>query len=327
MVKSKTLIQFQSRILFFGAVIMLVKVVAWLVTNSNAILTDALESLVNIGAGLMSLYALKLSSLPKDENHPYGHGKIEFITVAIEGSLISIAGVFIFLKALYNIFYPEEISAIDIGIYLTVITGLGNFLLGYFSEKAGKEHKSIVLISAGKHLKSDAYSSLGLIIGLAIVLLTNLPILDNFIAILFGSFIAFTGIKLVRNAISGIMDEADFELIEVLVAKLQKNRAQNWIDIHNLRVIKYGAQLHVDCHVTLPWYYSVKQSHDAVEAIETVVKNTFGKKTELFVHVDPCMPESCKICQVQDCKVRQEEFKGLPLWNKKNLTKNKKHHY
>jgi cation diffusion facilitator family transporter len=305
---------------------MLVKLGTWFITKSNAVLSDALESIVNIGAGVFSLYSLYLSSLPKDDNHPYGHGKIEFITVALEGSFIGVAGLLIIFKSGYNLIFPEEISAIDWAIYLTAFTGLANFILGYFSEKSGKENKSIVLISAGKHLKSDALTSLGLILGLTAIYFTKIVAIDSLIALGFGIYIAIVGFKLVKKAIAGIMDEADFELIDILVSALQKERASDWIDIHNLRVIKYGSQLHIDCHLTLPWYYTVKESHLAVDRVEGVVKSTFGKSAELFIHVDPCVPSCCAICQVKNCPKRESEFKSLPLWNMKNLTENKKHH-
>ena len=137
------------------------KFVAWLLTNSNAIFTDALESLVNVAAGIFALYSLYLAAKPKDEDHPYGHGKIEFLSATVEGSLIAAAGAAILVKSVYSFIYPEAIQQLDLGILLTGITGLVNFGMGFYALRRGTKTNSATLRAGGKHLLSDAWSTLG----------------------------------------------------------------------------------------------------------------------------------------------------------------------
>ena len=318
-------IRFQLVAVLVGGVLLAVKFWAWWLTHSNAILTDALESIINVVAGCFALYSLILAAKPKDRNHPYGHGKIEFLSAGFEGTLIVVAGVAIIIKSIYNLFYPTAITHLDTGILLTAVAGLVNYVVGFFLERRGHETHSLTLIAGGKHLKTDAYSTVGLVVGLGVVYFTRFWWLDNVIAVFFGSMITITGLKIIRQSVAGIMDEADYELMTSLIAYLNKNRQENWIDIHNLRIIKYGANLHIDAHVTLPWYLSLKEAHDEVDAIEKLVKADTDKNVELFLHADPCIATSCPICLKTDCKVRKKDFEKKVEWELKNVQVNKKH--
>lgn len=303
------------------------KFFAWWLTNSNAILTDALESIINVMAGALALYSLILAAKPRDENHPYGHGKVEFISAGFEGGMIFIAGVLIVGKGVYNLFYPQPIGQLDIGIFLVAFSGIVNYILGYFLQKQGERSNSLILSADGRHLKSDAYSSAGLLIGLMIVYVTKIAWIDNLTAILFGLIILYTGFKLIRESVAGIMDEADYKLIDNMVRHLTEHRRANWIDVHNFRVIKYGTTLHVDCHVTLPYYFETRTSHDEVKDFEKTVNESSQSPVELFVHIDPCEPpKNCTICKKSDCHVREAEFQLNIQWTLENLMKNEKHH-
>lgn len=320
-------IRFQILAIVVGLALMGTKFFAWWLTHSNAILTDALESIINVLAGVFALYSLILAMKPRDENHPYGHGKIEFLSAGFEGGLIFIAGLIIIAKGIYNLIYPQTLEKLDIGIILVLISGLINFLLGHFLERQGKQSNSFILVADGKHLKSDAYSSAGLLAGLALIYFTNINWLDNLTAILFGGIILYTGFKLVRTSVAGIMDEADYQLIENMVKFLDEHRRDNWIDVHNFRVIKYGATLHIDCHLTLPWYFTTRQSHEEVKLFEEVIAQNMGSPVELFVHVDPCEPPgNCTICRIADCQVRQAALQNNVRWTLANIMKNQKHH-
>nr|MBP9875104.1 cation transporter [Haliscomenobacter sp.] len=248
----RSLLRLQITALILGVGLMAVKFLAWYRTGSNAILSDALESIINIVAGAFGLYSLLISFKPKDQNHPYGHGKVEFLSAGFEGALISIAGVLILGKAVYNLFYPQELEELKLGIYLTAFTGAANYLMGWVLEWKGMRNNSLILKSSGKHLQADAWSSLGILLGLALVFSTGINQLDNLLALFFGLLIIYSGFGLVRQSIAGIMDEADYRLIRSIVNHLQQNRSENWVDIHNLRVIKYGPNPHIDCHLTLP---------------------------------------------------------------------------
>lgn len=302
-----------------------IKMGAWWITKSNAILSDALESIINIVAGGFGLFSLLIAAKPKDHNHPYGHGKIEFISAGFEGGLIALAGIAIIGKAVYNLFFPQELNELQVGVYLTAAAGAVNYLMGWKLEYEGEKHHSLILKASGKHLQSDAWSSLGILMGLALVIFTRNPILDNFLAMFFGFMIMYTGFSLVRKFLAGIMDEADHELIRELVAKIQENRLPNWIDIHNFRVIKYGNNLHIDCHLTLPWYLSTQDSHAEVKALEALSQNFSKFPVEWFVHVDPCEPQSCSLCGKTDCPVRKHPFEGQVEWTLENVMRNAHH--
>lgn len=299
--------------------------VAWYLTNSVAILTDALESIVNIAAGLIGVYSLFISAKPKDEDHPYGHGKAEFISAAVEGTLIIVAGVLIIYKATMSLIIPHKIQKLDYGIFLVAATALINFVSGTICLNIGRRNNSLALIASGKHLRTDTWSTLGIIVGLILLYLTELLWLDSAVAIIFSLFIIYTGYKIIRSSIAGIMDEADIELLNKLVALLNANRKENWIDLHNLRVIKYGGTLHIDCHLTVPWYLNVREAHDEIEALATLVQNEFGETVELFVHSDDCREFSCRICYKKDCLVRLNEFENRVEWTIANIIKDSKH--
>lgn len=303
----------------------MIKLLAWYITASNSILSDALESIVNIIAGAFTWYSLWLSAKPKDKEHPYGHGKIEFIAAGFEGSLIIIAGIAIIVKSIYNFKNPQIIYSLDAGIYLTFFAGLVNYITGDILVKKGKKKRSSAMIASGKHLKSDAYTSVGLIVGLLLVIFTHQYILDNFIAIIFASLIIWMGIKIIKNSLSGIMDENDETIINELSLIFNACRNENIIDIHNLRVIRYGTQLHIDCHATLPYYFNLQQAHDILDNIDKTINKKMGASVEFFIHTDPCIESSCFICEKHDCAVRKNKFVKKIDWNSDNLLNNKKH--
>lgn len=305
--------------------LMLVKFVAYFLTNSNAIFTDAAESIVNVIASGFAFYSIYLSSRPKDENHPYGHGKVEFFSVFLEGGLIFIAGLVILVKAIYNIFFPNPITHIEEGLWLVAFTALVNFVVGLYLKKRGKALHSLTIEADGKHLQIDAYSTVGLVVGLILMKITNLWWMDLAISIVLGSFILVNGYKLLRKSIGGLMDESDVEIVEDVVRALNATRKPEWIDVHNLRVQRYGTQLHIDCHLTLPNYYNLVEVHDHLSELDTKINKELKMETELFVHADPCLPECCVYCRVQDCPIRSHLHEQDIEWTSSNITRNMKH--
>lgn len=318
-------IKFQRIALILGLVMLALKVGAYQLTNSNAILTDALEGLVNILAAGFGLFSLYYATLPSDKNHPYGHGKIEFISSGFEGGLILFAGASMVAKAGYSFFYPEEITINSLGLVLVSIAGLINYAMGFAMVKRGKEVNSVQLKSGGKHLISDGYSTVGLLVGLAIVWITGIDLLDNVLAIILGLVISVTGYKIIRESISGIMDEADPEQIIKVSNVLENERKPAWVDIHNFRLVRYGAKIHLDAHLTLPWYYSLKESHDEVNALEKVLENAFQKDVEASIHTEPCLPKSCEICELGNCPERKFLFVKKVAWNANHILENEHH--
>lgn len=323
--KPSTNFQFQKIVAWVGVLLFIIKFLAWYVTSSVAILTDMLESVVNVASGFIGLYSLYISALPKDKNHPYGHGKIEFISAAIEGILISIAGLVIIYESIYNFWHPHTIAQIDLGLILVSVSALVNYIMGYYAIQKGKSSKSLALEASGKHLQSDTYTTLGLIGGLGLIYFTNWVWVDSVVAFIFAVVIIITGYRIIRDALAGIMDEQDVKLVQNLVEFLQRYRKNTWIDLHNLRIIKYGGVLHIDCHLTLPWYINVESAHQEQETLGMLVKTYLDNQTELFVHIDPCTSQSCSICNIEICEKRKCLFSKQIEWTVENLSINKKH--
>ncbi len=304
---------------------MLAKFTAYLITSSNSILTDAAESIVNILASLFAFYSIYVAAQPKDLNHPYGHGKVEFFSVFIEGALIIIAGILISFKSVYNLFYPHEISELLIGTLIIGISGLINYALGYYLIDQSKKHNSLTLNADGKHLQTDAYTSVGLVIGLMLIYFTGLNYLDSILSISIGVFIIYSGYKLVRKSVSGLMDESDFDTSDEIIAILNIHRKDSWIDMHNLRTQRYGPDIHIDCHITLPYYFDLNKVHEEVSEVDKLVNFKANSRTEFFIHADPCMPECCHYCRMLECSVRSEPKNMDIEWTIENVTKNQKH--
>lgn len=318
-------IRVQQWVAVVSVVLLGIKFAAYYATRSVTILSDALESIVNVMAGLIGLYSLYVAAKPRDTDHPYGHGKAEFLSAAVEGTLIGTAGAIIVYKAILHLVYPAELQKIDYGIKLIIVTAIINFALGYYCLVTGKKNNSAALIASGKHLQTDTWSTIGIIIGLLLLYLTGEHWIDSAVALLFGLYIMYTGYHIARGSVAGIMDEADTKLLSRMVELLNENRKENWVDMHNLRVIKYGSVLHVDCHLTVPWYLNVNEAHKEIDMLAALIRKEFGETLELFVHSDGCLPFQCKICNKTDCAVRQHPFEKRIDWSLENISQNKKH--
>jgi len=304
--------------------LLLVKFCAYYFTQSVAVLTDAMESIVNVIAGFIGLYSLYVAAKPRDKDHPYGHGKAEFLSAAAEGTMIIAAGVFILYKGIRQLVVPVPVEKVDLGIWLVSITALVNLVMGRICIRIGTRNNSLALVASGRHLQSDTISTIGIVAGLILLYFTGETWIDGAVAIVFGLFIVITGYRIVRHSIAGIMDEVDEQLLSDMVEMLNANRRINWIDLHNLRVIKYGSVLHVDCHLTVPWYLNVHEAHEEIDALSEQVRNKFGESVELFVHSDGCLPFQCPICDKEDCPVRQHPFERTITWTLENISQNQK---
>ena len=322
---SKQNLRIQFFITIISIVLFALKFVAYYLTHSLSVLSDALESIVNVLAGGIGLYSLYVASKPRDKDHPYGHGKAEFISAAFEGSLIITAGLIIIVETITSYFSPNELHALDNGVWILFATSIINLLAGVIAKKIGKKNNSIALVSSGKHLIIDGITTFGIIIGIGIVLITNYNGLDSIIAFLMGIWIIYNGYKIIRESIAGIMDEADLALLENVIAEMNANRNDNWIDLHNLRVIKYGPLLHIDCHLTMPWYLNVHEAHIVMDQFTDLIKSKFGDSVEFFIHIDGCMYFSCAICCIQNCEKRQHSFQKKLDWTMENVLSNHKH--
>jgi len=303
---------------------MIAKFGAYFITASNFVLTDAAESIVNVFASAFAFFSIYLSSQPRDENHPYGHGKVEFFSVFIEGILIGIAGLMIVIKSIYGIFRPNEIHDLLIGAIIIGITGAINGGLGYYMIHRGKAISSITLEADGRHLLTDMVTSAGLVAGLLIIHFTHILMLDSLLSIVVGLYILYTCYILVRRSVGGLMDEADVNEVNRIVKVLNDCRKEEWIDIHNLRVQKYGHELHIDCHMTLPNYFDLNRVHEEISLVDKLI-NDKVTKTELFIHADPCLPNCCHYCSMPNCPIRFEGQREIIEWTIERVVRNKKH--
>ena len=304
---------------------MAVKFLAWRLTHSNTILSDALESIVNVVAGAFALYSLILAAKPRDREHPYGHGKVEFISAGIEGGLVVLAGGAIIWRAVQALLSHQQLHDLETGILLTGGAGAANLIMGLALKRRGQKARSITMEASGAHLLSDAWSTVAMVAGLILIRITGLLWLDQLFAIVFALYIIITGLRIFRRSVAGIMDEADMDLAATVIAMLEANRRPQWVDVHNFRMIKYGSVLHIDCHVTLPWYYSLEQAHQEITALEELVNTQHDQDVELFIHMDPCIPRSCSICQLAHCPERKAPFKERIRWTLDSVLGNAKH--
>lgn len=310
--------------LITGAVLMVAKFVAYFLTASTFVLTDAAESIVNVVASSFAFFSIYLASQPRDANHPYGHGKVEYFSVFIEGALIGIAAVTIIIKAVYGLFYPNNIHSLVTGAVIIGATGMINGLLGSYMIRKGKSLPSMTIEADGHHLLTDMFTSVALVIGLLLIHFTGILWLDSALSIAVALYILYNSYKLVRRSVSGLMDETDFDMVTKVIAVLNDQRRDPWIDIHNFRAQKYGNDLHIDCHLTLPNYLDLIQVHDEVKRVDELI-NKQVTKTELFIHTDPCIPQCCHYCRMPDCPIRSEAKTEDITWTLEKVIRNKKH--
>lgn len=304
--------------LIVGISMFISKITAYLITGSTAIFSDAAESIVHVVATLMALFSIYLSSKPADESHLYGHGNIEYFSAGIEGFLIVVAALTIIYTSAIHLIEGVTTQKLDVGTTIIAIAGIVNLILGYYLIKKGKQTNSLTLIADGKHVLTDSYTSIGVVIGLVLVLLTGLLILDPIIAILVAINILFTGYKLIRESIGGLMNETDLSMLESIADLFSKIKKDYWIDVHHLRFRKSGEILFADFHLILPYYFTIEQSHHEETYIRDELRNLFPS-AGIRAHMDYCKPDCCKYCNYFECHVRKEEKKIEFKWDAKKL--------
>ena len=317
--------RFQLGIAISGLFLFVAKLLAWKLTGSDAIFSDAMESIVNIIAAFMGLYSLYLAAKPRDEDHPYGHGKVEYVTSGIEGAMILFAGVLIGVESVNSLVVGNHIEQLDWGIGIISLTAVFNYFLGYLSYRRGVQYNSLVLQASGKHLQSDTLTTIGVVVSLCIVWLTGLQWLDAVVSLLFGIYIFFVGYRIIRKSLSGIMDEADRSLLNRISEILITHRMDSWIDVHNVKIQQFGSRLHIDGHVTLPYYLSLKEAHSQMEQLIITIANHLDRAVEFNFHLDDCKPYSCEICMMKDCPKRERAFVKKIEWTPASIVQPHKH--
>lgn len=280
------------------------KLIAWRITGSSAVFSDAIESVVNVAAGAMLLFAIIIAARPVDRDHPYGHGKVELFSAGIEGALIAIAAVLILVESVREFIRGPELQRLDEGLALLVGLAAINAALGFHLTRVGRDTRSPALMADGRHVLTDVWTTVGVVVGLIAVRLTGWTILDPFIACCVGLHVLYTGWRLLREAVGGLMDEADEPLLADILCALESSRQPGWIDAHLLRTLRTGALLHADLHLTVPRYWDVGQLHDTDRLITQTILATHGDQGDVVVHYDPCTDDHCCGCAMPDCELR-----------------------
>ncbi|MDH5298037.1 MAG: cation diffusion facilitator family transporter, partial [Desulfobulbaceae bacterium] len=295
------------------------KFTAYYLTGSKAVLSDAIESIINVVAAAFLLFSVTIGSQPADECHPYGHGKIESFSVGLEGGLILLAGIIIFAEAIPAFFVPAHPQRLDAGILLLAGAGLVNLGFGLHLLRQGKKHKSDALTADGHHLMTDFYTSAGVIVGLIAVRFTGWLWLDPLVACLMAVNILVPGVKLARNAFRDLMNEADPSLLSRIVAALNRIDSATWHCPHRLRVIRSGIYHHIDLHITVPNYWTLSRAHDVEKEVASALLGAIDEEGDVMIHLDPCHPSCCNCCKLEPCPERSSRFTGHPPWTIANV--------
>jgi cation diffusion facilitator family transporter len=285
-----------------SAALMAIKFVAYHFTGSAAIFSDALESIVNVAASSFAAYSLFLAHQPADPEHPYGHGKIEFLSATFEGGMILLAAVVMIVQAILEAVQSggPRITNIELGLGLIIAAGAINALLGLFLVRAGRRHDAIALQADGRHLLSDGITSLAVIFGLVAVKLTHWTYADPIAAIVVALYVASMGIRMLRASAAGLMDEQDLEdqrlLRQILDSHVGPNGKEPRIcSYHKLRHRHSGRYHWVDFHIMVPAHWDIQHGHQVASTIEYEIEQAIAAGNAT-AHVEPCVDESCAAC-------------------------------
>jgi len=270
-----------------GILMLLIKVGAYLITGSAAILSDAAESIVHVLAVSFVVFSMRLSQKPPDETHPYGHAKISFFSAGFEGGLIMIAGIFIIFEAGRKWIEGLELENLGPGTALVGLALVINGWLGWHLVKLGRSNNSLILVANGKHVLTDAWTSIGVLVGLGLAWLTGWFWFDPLCAILVGLNILWSGGRLMWESADGLMDRADPAVQSRLENRLTEATAKHGISFHHLRHRNLGDGHWVDLHLVFDDDTPVRDAHEIATAIEEAVREELGEETVVTTHLEP----------------------------------------
>jgi cation diffusion facilitator family transporter len=265
---------------------MALKAAAYWLTGSVGLLSDALESLVNLAGALMALAMLTVAAWPADENHAYGHGKAEYFSAGVEGALILIAAIAIAVAAIDRLLHPRPIEQVGVGLAVSVVASLLNLGVALVLLKASRAHRSATLQANAHHLLTDVWTSAGVLVGVGAVALTGWLVLDPLVALAVAANIVFAGGRIVRDSVAGLMDAALPPADLKVLRELLDGYAADGIEYHALRTRQAGARRFVSVHVLVPPEWSVQQGHDLLERIEADIRRALPPVT-VDTHLEP----------------------------------------
>lgn len=292
---------------------------AFQLTHSQAIFSDAMESIVNVIAALLALFVIYAAAKPADEDHPYGHGKLEYFSAAFEGGLISFAAFFILVEAIKQFWIGTRVHDLGYGIYITSAAGFINLLLSFLLSKMGKRFHSQALRASGEHLFSDFLTSCGVVVGLFLVNQTGWIWVDSLVAIIIGLYLGWTGFKLVRQSGGALMEEKDRDLLHHLNDLFNELKRPEVIQIHHVRIIRSGRFHHIDAHVVCPEFWDIAKAHQETNIFEHEIIDRYQYGGEIVFHIDPCRRLYCEQCEVQNCLIRMKPFVQKKIFTMEEL--------
>jgi cation diffusion facilitator family transporter len=280
------LIKYTYLSIFAALITIFLKLIAYFITNSVGLLSDAVESLVNFASALIAFFALKIAQKPADKNHPYGHTKAEYFSSIAEGIFIFFASLAIIFSAFNRLFYPKPLEKISLGLLVSIMAAVINFFVGQILIKVGKKNQSITLEADGQHLMTDVWTSVGVIFSVFLVDKTKILILDPLVAIFVALNILFTGTSLIRRSLSGFMDETidkkDLEKIEGIFEKYEKKG----LVFHEIKSRKAGQKKFLSFHALFPNDFTIKKAHDLIYKIEKEIKEAVFN-IQIESHLEP----------------------------------------
>ena len=292
--KNRSLTRFAWISISAAVITITLKTVAYLLTGSVGLLSDALESGVNLAAAIMALFMLKLSEKPPDDDHSYGHSKAEYFSSIVEGVLIIIAALSIGYTAIDRFIHPRPIEQAFIGLAVSILATIVNLLASVILLRAGKTYHSITLEADGHHIMTDVWTSLGVIIGVGLVAFTNIQILDPLIALVVAFNIIFTGFSIMKKSALGLMDTALSKDDLNIVTQVLDSYKNKEVSYHGLRTRQSATRSFMSVHILVPGSWSVQKSHDLADEIELELCNKLPR-LNVTTHVEPVEdPKSLK---------------------------------
>lgn len=279
---------FSMRLSFFiGIIIFALKLYAYTLTHSSAILSDTAESIIHVIAVGFAAYSMWFSLKPADETHLYGHEKITFFSAGFEGAMIVFSALYIYLESFKKIIYGGELENVGVGLVFVSFALLINFLLGYFLCLKGKKYRSMILEAGGKHILSDCLTTLGVILALILVKLTGISLLDPIIAIIAATLILWTGGKLIQKSIKGLMDQTDPMLHKKILTLLTEETEKRNLHFHHLRHRMSGYKIFIEFHLLFAEEITLEKAHEIASEIEKKLHDSLDMQSEIFSHLEP----------------------------------------
>ena len=284
---------------------------AYFMTGSTAVLSDAIESIVNVVAAGVALMVMRAVAAPADAEHPYGHGKLEYFSAAFEGGLIAFAGLMIGREAWISLMNKNQPQNLDLGILISSVAAFINLAMGFYLLRFGRKENSEALRASGHHLLTDVWSTVGVLVGLGLVRMTGFAWFDPVAALIIAVNISYSGYFIIRRAIGGLIDEAQPQVLSDLAKAFEKNRRPGVIDIHLVKIIRGGKFHHIDGHLVVPEFWQISEVHTMIGSFEKDVVSSYAFDGEINFHVDPCEKAYCSHCELSSCPIRKRPFISL----------------